>query len=89
LKSSLDSSHGGRISHRDGGYPEFGGLPGEQARIPAARRQRGHPEPPRVAPHDVQRLGADGACRAENDYVTRRARSRRYWRRFHPAIVRY
>ena len=62
------SSFGGGVRHRDGGYPELGGLPGEQARVAAARCQRGDPEPPRVAPHDVQRHGLVGVATKASDF---------------------
>jgi hypothetical protein len=55
------------------GGGELVALAGEQVGVAATGRQRDHPEPVRVGPDHVERLGADGPRGPEDDHVASRA----------------
>ena len=69
VEGELQVLRGGRLGHPDRLDAQLERLRGEQLDVAAAGAERDHPEPVRVAPDDVDGLGADRAGGAEQDEV--------------------
>ena len=77
VERELQVLRGGGLGHPDHLDAQFEGLRGEQLDVAAAGAQRDHPEPVRIALHDVDGLGADGPGGAEQDELTHTCHLRR------------